>query len=107
MTKNTHYAVFKGRRPGIYDSWRVTRKQVHKFSGAKYRGYGSLAEAKKAYGRHMTSIREKTPQRASAKALAKRMAFKEYLYSREKVFQSIMKLKYGVDYKIPDYMTGE
>ena len=42
-----YYAVRKGRVPGIYTSWIECSKQVNKFSGAKYKSFQSLIEAKK------------------------------------------------------------
>ncbi|MCM1158227.1 MAG: ribonuclease H family protein [Bacteroidales bacterium] len=40
-----YYAVARGRTPGIYFSWEDCRAQVEQFSGAAYKGCGTIAEA--------------------------------------------------------------
>lgn len=49
MAKNKYYVVWKGRNPGIYKSWEACRQQVQGYSNARYKGFGSKAEAEKAY----------------------------------------------------------
>lgn len=41
-----YYAVKKGHKPGIYTSWDECKKQVEKFSGAVYKSFTSLDDAK-------------------------------------------------------------
>ncbi|HIX82647.1 RNase H [Erysipelatoclostridium sp. An15] len=41
-----YYAVKKGHKPGIYTSWDECKKQVEKFSGAVYKSFTSLEDAK-------------------------------------------------------------
>lgn len=41
-----YYAVKKGHKPGIYTSWDECKKQVEKFSGAIYKSFISLEDAK-------------------------------------------------------------
>ena len=43
------YVVFNGRNPGVYDDWEDAREQIENFEGARYKGYGSAAEAAEAY----------------------------------------------------------
>lgn len=43
------YVVFKGKTPGIYESWDETRDQVEGFPGAIYKGYQTSAEATMAF----------------------------------------------------------
>ncbi len=48
-TKNNYYVVVKGREPGIYQSWdgdQGASAQVKGFSGAVYRGFKNLLEAR-------------------------------------------------------------
>lgn len=40
------YAVRKGNKPGIYKTWNECQAQINKFSGAEYKGFTSLDEAK-------------------------------------------------------------
>lgn len=45
MAKNNFYAVKNGREKGIFDNWADCSKQIHGFSGAMYKGFGTLEEA--------------------------------------------------------------
>ena len=42
---NKYYAVKKGRKPGIYDTWDECRKQTLGFSGAVYKSFKTRPEA--------------------------------------------------------------
>ena len=44
--KKRWYAVRKGFRPGIYSSWAECEKIVRGYSGAEFRGFRTLVEAK-------------------------------------------------------------
>lgn len=48
--KNKYYVVWEGHQTGIFDSWDKCRKQVEGYTGAKYKGFTSLEEAKTAFG---------------------------------------------------------
>ena len=39
------YAVRVGREPGVYTDWPACQRQVHRYSGAKYRSFRSRLEA--------------------------------------------------------------
>lgn len=41
-----YYAVKKGLKPGIYESWPECKAQVHKVKGAVYKSFSKLEEAK-------------------------------------------------------------
>ncbi len=43
-----YYVVWHGRRPGIYNSWEECKEQVEGFSGAKYKSFETLEQAKEA-----------------------------------------------------------
>ncbi|WP_429037279.1 viroplasmin family protein [Aeromonas media] len=49
MSKSTHYVVWVGRVPGVYSSWAETELQTKGFSGAKFKGFPSLAAAELAF----------------------------------------------------------
>jgi ribonuclease HI len=51
MTKkqSKYYVVWKGRQPGVYDSWERCSAQVHGYPSAEYKSFDSLADAKRAY----------------------------------------------------------
>lgn len=45
------YVVFKGKNPGVYDDWGDALEQITGYDGARYKGYGSAAEAATLFGR--------------------------------------------------------
>ena len=47
MAKKKYYAVKQGVKPGIYETWAECEAQTKGFSGAKYKSFGSMAEAEK------------------------------------------------------------
>ncbi len=44
-----YYVVWKGKRPGIYESWDDCKAQIAGFKGAQYKSFPDFAQAKKAY----------------------------------------------------------
>ncbi len=49
MAKNKAYVVFAGHSPGVYTDWEDVLDETKGFSGAVYKGYQTLEEAKAAY----------------------------------------------------------
>jgi len=47
--KNQFYVVWAGRQPGIYSSWDSCRLQVEQFENARYMGFPTQEEARKAF----------------------------------------------------------
>lgn len=47
------YAVFRGRKPGVYKKWADASKQIDGFKKYYYKGFRSLLEATKAFNRYM------------------------------------------------------
>lgn len=43
------YVVWVGRNPGVYDNWDDAREQIENFPNARFKGFGSSAEAAAAY----------------------------------------------------------
>lgn len=43
------YVVWQGRAPGIYTDWNSCKKQVDKFTGARYKSFTSQSEAQAAF----------------------------------------------------------
>lgn len=43
------YVVWKGKRPGIYESWDDCQVQIKGIKGVQYKSFSTFAEAKKAY----------------------------------------------------------
>jgi ribonuclease HI len=49
MSPKKFYVVWKGLRPGIFDSWEECKKQVTGVEKAQYKSFKTLAEAEAAY----------------------------------------------------------
>ena len=45
----TCYVVYVGRVPGVYDNWEHAHLQVNGFSGNRYKGYITRADAEARY----------------------------------------------------------
>ena len=50
MAAKKFYAVKKGIKPGIYDNWEACKAAVDGFSGAEYKGFAGLQEAREYLG---------------------------------------------------------
>lgn len=58
--KKKYYVVWEGHEPGIYDSWTECQIQIKNYSGARYKSYSSLNEAKQAFaGNYENAIERK------------------------------------------------
>ncbi len=49
MAKTKYFVVWQGKTPGIYEGWAQCKKEVEGFTGAKYKGFPTLALAKIAW----------------------------------------------------------
>jgi ribonuclease HI len=47
--KKKYYVVWRGKTPGVYDSWQACKREVAGVEGARYMGFVSLGEAEKAF----------------------------------------------------------
>lgn len=47
--KNKYYVVWKGKRPGIYDSWEACKAEIEGFKNAEYKSFDTLPQAQKAF----------------------------------------------------------
>ena len=45
-----YYAVRKGRKTGVFATWAECQKQVTGFSGAEFKSFGTMEEAKAFVG---------------------------------------------------------
>ncbi len=52
MAYRKFYVVFKGKAPGLYDSWEECKAQIEGFPGAVYRAFQDQDEATEAFRRH-------------------------------------------------------
>lgn len=51
MAKSKYYVVWAGHQPGIFDNWPAAQRSISGFPNARYKSFGSLAEAEAAYAR--------------------------------------------------------
>ncbi len=51
MPKQKFYVVWRGRKPGVYDSWDGCKAQVEGFGEAEYKAYATLEDAEEAFWR--------------------------------------------------------
>ena len=49
MPKQKYYVVWKGRRPGVFNSWEACSTQVNGFVGAEFKAFESLEAAQSAF----------------------------------------------------------
>lgn len=47
--KQKYYVVWKGKSPGIYDTWPECQSQIQGFPDARYKSFESLTEAREAF----------------------------------------------------------
>ena len=50
MSPKKYYVVWKGRKTGIFSTWKECKQQVQGFAGAKYKSFTSWVEAEQAFG---------------------------------------------------------
>jgi len=59
--KNNFYAVWKGRKIGVFNSWEECKEQVFGFEGAQYKGFPTEIEAENALKKSYWQSIEKKP----------------------------------------------
>ena len=73
--KKKFYVVWKGKRPGIYESWDDCKSQIEGYKGAQYKSFSEFAEAKKAFNsnylEYKGSSKSKGKKELSAEELLK------------------------------------
>ena len=52
------YVVFRGRRPGVYNSWAECHAQVNGFKGCLFQSYNTLDEAQDAWTSYSTNLQQ-------------------------------------------------
>ncbi|MCL6267348.1 viroplasmin family protein [Flagellimonas myxillae] len=57
--KKKFYVVWKGKRPGIYESWDDCKAQIEGFKGAQYKSFSLFADAKKAFNGNYSDYKGK------------------------------------------------
>ena len=69
--KCKYYVVWEGHQTGIFDSWDTCKKQVDGYTGAKYKSFESLDEAKRALGGNPWNYFNKTAKTPGSSELRK------------------------------------
>lgn len=69
-----YYAVAKGRKPGIYLTWKDCKEQVYGFGGAKYKSFSSQEEALAFFSEHNEGRLPKQLKQFGNERLEKQMA---------------------------------
>lgn len=49
--KNRYYVVWKGKKPGVYETWNDCKKQIQGVEGARYMGFPEKEQAEAAFRR--------------------------------------------------------
>lgn len=73
--KKRFYVVWRGVKPGVYNSWSECKAHVHQFEGALYKSFSTLAEAKQAFTdnpwKHLNASSRGATQRNTGKSSGK------------------------------------
>lgn len=59
MAKKKYYVVWKGKHPGIYDSWEACKAEIEGIKNAQYKSFSSMEEAKLAYNSNYAEYKGK------------------------------------------------
>ena len=72
MAKRKYYVVWKGRKTGIFTSWNKCKKQIDRFSDAKYKSFKTRQEAEEAFkaDSYSTQSSKSSPGKSKAGAYA-------------------------------------
>jgi ribonuclease HI len=70
MANRKFYVVWKGRVPGIYETWDACSEQITGYSGAEYKSFLTRTEAEKAYSEAYEEYKGKKPTTYTPETLA-------------------------------------
>lgn len=65
--KQKYYVVWFGNPAGIYHSWKECKRAIDGVSGAQYKSFESIEEAKKAFDRQYSDYKGKKPKKTISK----------------------------------------
>ena len=63
--KQKYYVVWKGKKTGVFTSWKVCKQQVDGFEGAQYKSFTSLDEAEIASSKKYEDYKGKNTQKST------------------------------------------
>jgi len=64
--KNKFYVVWKGKKPGIYDTWASCQKEIQGVEGARYMGFPTREEAETAFKGSYEETRKSRKKKSGA-----------------------------------------
>ena len=64
--KSKFYVVWKGKNPGIYDTWTACKKEIQGVEGARYMGFPDRKEAEAAFRKSFEEIRKTRKKKPGA-----------------------------------------
>ena len=63
MSKKKFYVVWKGRKKGVFTSWKVCKQQIDGFEGAQYKSFADLNEAEIASTKNYENYKGKNTKK--------------------------------------------
>jgi len=66
--KQKYYVVWKGKRPGIYESWEACKEQITGYKQAQYKSFDSQKEAMEAFNANYAEYKGKKKGQAELSA---------------------------------------
>jgi ribonuclease HI len=66
--KHKYYVVWKGKRPGIYESWEACKEQITGYKQAQYKSFDSQKEAMEAFNANYAEYKGKKKGQAELSA---------------------------------------
>lgn len=97
MAAKKVYAVKKGKTPGIYHNWENCKAAVEGFSGAEYKGFSTLEEAREYLG---LAVSEGEQADKAAQVCDTLIAYVDGSYEH-----SLLKYAFGCVFLLPDGTT--
>ncbi len=92
------YVVWQGRETGIFTDWTTCKKQVDKFTGAKYKSFTSQAEAEAAFtGKALASGSSKTGASSASSSKKKSTAQTVKTYTAAEIAKMAIDTKIFTD----------
>ncbi len=88
---NKYYVVWKGKKPGIYDTWEACQKQVEGISGAQYQAYNTIEEACDVYTQKVVAqaVAEAKGEEKAAKSLHDKVSVKPQYSTARPVYKEV------------------
>ena len=107
MAAKKFYAVKKGKKTGIFDSWDACKKEIEGYSGAEYKGFATLKEAKEYLGISVDEGEEGNLQVGGSKLQGKAPVVQQdadtlIAYVDGSYEHSLLKYAFGCVFLLPD-----